>query len=364
VNHRRSTTARWARSLALAVVMGATLAAGGVAQAAGPPTVFASGLDNPRGLTFGPDGNLYVAEAGTGGSTSTIGTCPQVGPPIGPYTGGDTARISRFAPDGTRTTVADGLPSAAEAIGEIEGAADVAFLDGQLYALISGGGCSHGHTDAPNGVVRVNADGTTTPVADLSAFLASHPVAAPPPDLEPDGTWFSMAVRDGAFYVVDANQGDIDKVMLDGTVSRVFDGSARLGHVVPTAIASWNGRFFFGNLGTFPIAPGSQSLWKLTAGGHVRQLATGLSTVLSVVVTKHGKIYALESMTMPGFPGPDQLGSGSVVQVKSDGTIVPVATGLSLPTDMVLGPDHALYVSNLGFGGGPGAGQIMRIALG
>jgi len=44
--------------------------------------------------------------------------------------------------------------------------------------------------------------------------------------------------------------------------------------------------------------------------------------------------------------------------------IVPVATGLTFPTDMALGPDHALYVSNLGFGGGPGAGQIMRISLG
>ena len=348
---------------ALVAILGASLLTGGTAVAA-EPTVFASGLDNPRGLTFGPDGNLYVAEAGTGGDASTVGTCPQVGPPIGPYTGGDTARVTRIAPDGSTTIAADGLPSATEAIGDIEGASDVAFVDGQLYVLTAGGGCSHGHTDAPNGIYKVNGDGSTTLVADLSAFLAGHPVANPSEDFEPDGTWYSMAVRDGALYAVNANQGDVEKVMLDGSVSRILDGSARFGHVVPTAIASWNGRFFLGNLGVFPITPGAQSLWKLTAGGHVSQIAGGLTTVLGVAVTKHGRVYALESMTMPGFPGPDQLGSGSVVQVKSDGTTVPVATGLSFPTDLALGPDGALYVSNLGFGAGAGAGEVVRIPLG
>ena len=38
-------------------------------QASSGPSVttYATGLTNPRGLTFGPDGSLYVVEAGTGG---------------------------------------------------------------------------------------------------------------------------------------------------------------------------------------------------------------------------------------------------------------------------------------------------------
>jgi len=50
-------------------------------------TVVASGLNGPRGLKFGPDGALYVAEAGSGGDSSGF-SCEQVPSPVGPYHGG------------------------------------------------------------------------------------------------------------------------------------------------------------------------------------------------------------------------------------------------------------------------------------
>ena len=42
----------------------------------------------------------------------------------------------------------------------MSGVADVAFIGDTLYALLAGAGCSHGVLSIPNGIIRVNADGT------------------------------------------------------------------------------------------------------------------------------------------------------------------------------------------------------------
>jgi hypothetical protein len=354
-----------------AVALSAPLAAN-VAAAAGPDhkdgsatvSVFASGLNNPRGLKFGPDGDLYVAEGGLGGTNSTVGQCVQV-PEVGPYTGSLTgSRISRIDAYGHRTTVADNLPSSqtsTESGSLVSGVADVAFIGDTLYALVSGAGCSHGVKNFPNGIIRVHEDGTWKMIADLSAFYKAHPVQNPEPgDFEPDGTPYSMIAVRGDFYVVEPNHGELDRITPHGDIRRVIDISASQGHIVPTAVA-YHGNFYVGNLNTFPIAPGSAKIYKITPSGQIKVVVEGLTTVLGVAFDHRGRMYVLENTTDNPFPTPF---TGRVVRVKESGELKVIASGLFLPTAMTFGPDGHLYVSNVGFGPPPiGLGEVLKIVL-
>jgi hypothetical protein len=326
-------------------------------------SVFATGLNNPRGLEFGPDGFLYVAEGGIGGMDPA---CVVV-PAVGPYTGSPTnGRVSRIV-NGVPVPVGDPLPSSqtSAATGSlVSGVADIAFIGDTLYAILSGAGCSHGVPSVPNEVIRLENDGSWTQIADLSAFQMANPVKNPEPDdFEPDGTWYSMIAIRGDLYAVEPNHGELDRITTSGQISRVADISASQGHIVPTAIA-YHGNFYVGNLNTFPIVPGSSKILKITPSGQVKVGAEGLTTLLGLAFDNRDRLYVLESMTNPGGPGPSQFGSGKVVRIDSSGAQTVVASGLSLPSALTIGSDGALYVSNIGFGAPPiGLGQILKITV-
>jgi hypothetical protein len=115
---------------------------------------------------------------------------------VGPYTGGPNARISKISPNGTRTTVASGFPSTQNAQGDLIGVADVLFLDGSLYALIAGGGCSHGNPNSPTGIAWVDTStGKWKLIADIGAFLKTHPAKyESADDFEPDGLFMALSL--------------------------------------------------------------------------------------------------------------------------------------------------------------------------
>src|SRR3954471_15509352 len=294
--------------------------AGHAAHSAASMSVFATGFNNPRGLAFGPSGNLFVAEGGLGGSHSTVGKCKQASGAAAPYTGSSHSRvlggrIAKGTPSGHVSTVVKALPSSqtSPALGSlVSGVSSVAFIGDRMYALLAGAGCSHGVPHIPNGVIRVHHDGSWTMIANLSRFQRHHPVKNPDDeDFEPDGTWYSMTAFHGVLFPMDSNHGELDRVTRRGHISRVIDISAKVGHVVPTALLPIGGNarnpaMFIGNLGVFGPPDGTvpnESVYRLTRADHLAVRATGLEQVLGLA-RRHGVLYALEMSSTPGGPTP------------------------------------------------------------
>ena len=351
------------RRLMLLAFAAAAFALPAAAQAAAPVPVM-TGLDNPRGLAFGPEGSLYVAEAGKGGS----GVCVPL--PDGPGTRcyGATGAISRLW-RGTQERIATGLPSVAvQPSGETAaGPQHISFQGrGGLYVNI---GCSCDKGNAIGALLdglgfgylmHVSASGHAKQLVDIAGYEAS----VNPDGAQIDSNPFGLLALPGHRLVTDAGGNSLLDVRTNGSIStiatfpKIPGGPLGTRDAVPTdVVVGPDGAYYVSTLTGFPFTAGTASVYRVVPGQAPTPYATGLTMVTDLAFGSDGSLYTLQHASgIPGVPFPF-AGPGAIRKVPPGGgaSSTLVAGGLPRALGLIVGADGALYVSVNGASAGNGA---------
>lgn len=319
-------------------------------------TVLMSGLDNPRGLAFGPEGALYVAEAGRGGR----GPCLMLRMALQCY--GPTGAVSRLW-RGVQERVATGLPSQVSPAGDAIGPQDVSFQGrGGMYVTVGFGGdpalrSAFGPAGANFGtLMHIPASGKWKVDVDVSQYELDHNPAGGPIDSNP----FGVIAEPSRRLVVDAGANALLEIHANGLIEEVAtfpSRPARNTDAVPTTAAVGpDGAYYIGELTGAPFNVGAARVYRVVPGNAPEIYLEGFKTIIDLAWGPDGLLYVLQHATGAAFSGP-----GQVIRVNANGTRTVVVDGLTRPTSLIIGPSGEIYVTNVGVT--PGAGQVLKVVL-
>ena len=330
--------------------------------------VIASGLDNPRGIAFGPDGALYVAEAGRGG-TSTL--C-DIGGNGQPRCYGPSGAITRITGIGVHDRIVTGLPSLAGASGsDALGPADIDFGLNSAWVTIGFGAnpLQRSVYEAAGirfgSLVRVTGIGQWSYVTDIS----DHEISSNPDGNQVDSNPFGLKVLSDRVIVADSGANALLQIGQFGqtTTLAVFPrrtvGPATI-DAVPTGFAVGpDGSYFVGELTGAPFPVGAARIYRVPAnGGTPTVVATGFTTVIDVAFDlPRNAAYVLEHDSDGIIPPTGPLLDGRLIRINTNtgAQTVVVSTGLVKPGGVAVGSDGALYVTRRT--GLAGLGEVVRI---
>jgi hypothetical protein len=364
-------------------------------------TVVLCGLDNPRGLAFGPEGALYVAEAGRGGN----GPC--IGSGVNTFCYGPTGAVRRLW-RGTTERIVTGLPSLARFPDGFRatGPHDVAML-GRGTAHVTIGlendpalRNTHIAFAGLGRLVRFMPDGRWSFVADIAAFeTAYNPDGrvdferCPPGDPGPcpylDSNPYGLLAVPGGQLVTDAGANVLFHVDANGDLSVVALFHSRgtdpprasgappefdqFTDAVPTTVVQGPDRaYYVGELTGVPFVAGKANIYRVVAGETPPVFLTsdacvsGFKMIIDMDFDPHGNLYVLQHSTgatggnAPGVlirVAPDMTQPHICAQYAA-GLRTTVVSGLTRPTSVVATSD-AVYISNRG--NSAAVGQVIRI---
>lgn len=318
--------------------------------------VVMSGLDNPRGLAFAPDGSLYVTEAGRGGASPCISVRGTA------FCYGATGAVSRLR-RGQQERVVEGLPSIADGAGtETGGPNDISFQGNVGYVTIGFAGVApalRSEFGAAGGVfghlLRLTPAGNWQVVADISGHEDLTNPAGGPVETNP----FAVLAEPGARLVTDAAGNSLLRVAANGVITTLATFPSRpfaSTDAVPTGFARGpDGAIYLGQLTGVPFAAGAANIFRIVPGEAPTVWQSGFKTIIDLDFAADGSLYVLQHATGPVF----FAGPGQVIRIAPDGSRAVVYGGLDRPTSLAVGPDGALYVTNRGVTAM--SGEVLRI---
>lgn len=358
---------------------------------AGPKVeVVATGLSNPRGIAFAPNGQLFVAEAGRGGN----GNCAIQGDGQRACYG-ETGALTRIDPSGEKPPVhiISGLPSLAPPGGfGAGGPSGISFLGSGNGTLAMGLGAA-GTVRAGLGakanlfghLLNVNTRGRWELGADIAGFeLRNNPVPG-----GVDSNPFSVLTLASRQVVTDAGGNSLVEAGANGRMrllavfpTRQVDappflqlppGTTVPMQAVPTALAHGpEGAIYVGQLTGFPFPVGAAKIYRVAPnGGHAHEYASGFTNIVGLAFDVQGRLYVLEiGSGFAGQPGgPPLKPPGRLIRINNDFSKTVIYDKLFYPGGLAIGQDGAAYVTNNGIvpgpipGAFPDGGQVLRISL-
>lgn len=362
------------------------------ASAAQELEVVASGLDNPRGLDFGPWGGLYVAEAGRGGE----GPCIE-SPETGTQCAGASGAITKIWRHGKQRRVLEGLPSIAtpgspatpespEVLpgSDATGPHDISFSGFSAYFVVGLGGDPAwrdqlGELGPKFGqLYKASPYRGVRAVADLAAFEAEEDpdqaFVEPPEEPELNSNPVSVLARHGRQYVVDAGANDLLSVSPWGRIRalavfppRLVDAPAEIPglppqipmQAVPTAVAHGpDHALYVSQLTGFPFPVGGANIYRVDKrGGEPEVYAGGFTNVTDLAFGRDGSLYVVEIATNGLLSGDP---TGALKRVAPDGSVETIVSeGLVSPYGVAVSRKGHVYVTNNATTAG--AGEVVRV---